>query len=88
MNKWIGIIVSMGLAGCATAPPKILVRHNFAGPEKSSKTMLQDSGQKDPSSKRELFHVWVRVCDVKADSSEVECKDTKVLENVVPGSVY
>lgn len=88
MKKLTLVAAGLMLAGCATAPPKILVRHNFAGPEKSTKTMLQDSGQKDPSSKKELFHVWVRVCDVKADSSETECKDTKILENVVPGSVY
>ena len=66
---------------------KVLVSHSFAGPEKSTKVMLQNSGQQDPSTKKPLFHVWVRICDVHADNTEVQCKDTRVLDNVVPGSV-
>ncbi len=77
----------VGLMGCSP-PPKVLVAHSFAGPQKSTKVMIQDSGQSDPSTKKRLFHVWVRMCDVKGDNSEVNCKDTRILDNVVPGSVY
>jgi hypothetical protein len=83
-----GAIAVAGASGCASAPPRILVRHNFAGPEKSTKVLLQDSGEKDPSSKQELYNVLIRVCDAKADNTEAQCKDTTLLTNVRPGSVY
>jgi len=89
MTKVLSIgIVAIGaatLVGCG-APPKILVGHGFVNSEKSAKAMLQDSGE--VVDKTRLFHVWVRMCDVKADATEVNCKDTRVLENVIPASVY
>lgn len=74
------------LAGCGM-PPKVLVGHNFVGPQKSVKMMLQDSGQKNKANDQRVFNVFVRMCDVNAEA-EASCKDTQVLENVAPGSVY
>ena len=83
----VGLLGLAALTGCGGAANKLLVSHSFAGPEKSTKVMLQNSGEVDPSTKKALFHVWVRMCDVHPDNSEVQCKDTRVLDNVVPGSV-
>ncbi len=79
-------LASAGVAGC-TAPNKVLVGHNFAGNEKSVKVMLQDVGQTNKASGQKVFNVFVRMCDVNTQA-EAACKDTQVLENVVPGSVY
>lgn len=73
-------------AGCG-APAKVLVGHNFAGPQKSVKVLLQDSGQTNKANGQKVFNVFVRLCDVNTET-EASCKDTQVLENVVPGSVY
>ncbi|HVJ88546.1 MAG TPA: hypothetical protein VM580_02005 [Labilithrix sp.] len=90
MNRYLGIatvlLVAAAAFGCSP-PPKVLVGHNFAGSDKSVKVMLQDSGQVDKANNRRLFNVFVRMCDVTANS-EASCKDTQVLDNVVPGSVY
>jgi hypothetical protein len=75
------------LGGCAP-PPKVLVASDFNGDDKTSKMLIQDSGQVDPSSKKKLFNVYVRMCGIDARAVESACKDTLVVENVVPGSVY
>jgi hypothetical protein len=76
----------LGSLGCAP-PPKILVGHGFAGPNKSTKVMIHDSGEVNPANKMKVFDVWMRVCDQQG-SAESACKDTKILENVVPVSIY
>jgi hypothetical protein len=79
-------VVLLAVAGCGQ-PPKVLVGHNFAGPDKSVKVMLHDVGQTNKANNQKVFNVLVRMCDVNAQA-ETACKDTLVLENVVPGSVY
>ena len=80
------VVAAAASAGCAQ-PSKVLVGHNFAGPEKSVKVMLQDVGQTNKANDKKVFNVFVRMCDVNAQA-ESACKDTQVLDNVVPGSVY
>lgn len=80
------LVLSGAAVGCAP-PPKVLVGHTFAGQDKSVKVMLQDAGQTNKASNGKLFNVFVRMCDVTKEA-ESSCKDTQVLENVVPGSVY
>lgn len=79
-------LLALAGVGCST-PPKVLVGHNFAGSQKSVKVMLQDSGQTNKASGQKVFNVFVRMCDVSTET-EAGCKDTQVLDNVVPGSVY
>jgi hypothetical protein len=91
MNKrylmMAGLLFATALSGCSV-PSKILVANNFNADDKTSKILILDSGQVDPSTKRKLFNVFVRMCGIDAQGSESACKDTKVAENVVPGSVY
>ena len=84
----LAALAASALSGCAAAPPKVLVLNQFNGIEKTSKILIQDSGQIDPSTKKRLYQVYVRVCDIAPNNAESACKDTKVIDNVVPGSVY
>ncbi|MBK6696827.1 MAG: hypothetical protein IPG50_32245 [Myxococcales bacterium] len=74
-------------AGCA--PPKVLVGHAYASSDKSIQTFIQKSGAAVGSgdSKTNLFNVHVRVCNQDANNSTTACKDSVILENVVPNSI-
>jgi molybdopterin/thiamine biosynthesis adenylyltransferase len=67
----------------ACVPPKVMIDHSYVDAEKASKSYIQRSADND-----KLFDMSVRVCDVQANNTDTNCKDTKVLGNVVPGSVY
>jgi hypothetical protein len=77
----------LALPACAP-PPKVLVASSFNGTEKTSKVIIQESGQVDTSTKKKLFNVIVRICDIDPKNMETACKDTVVVQDVVPGSVY
>ena len=81
------LAVAAALSGCAS-PQKVLVANAFSGEDKTSKLLILDSGAVDPSTKKRLFNVYVRMCDLDAKNNEAACKDTVVLDNVVPGTVY
>lgn len=83
----VGFLIVTALSGC-TAPSKILVANNFNSDDKTTKILILDSGQMNPATKQKLFNVFVRLCNIDAQASESACKDTKVAENVIPGSVY
>ncbi len=76
------------LGGCAAAPPKILISQAFHGDDKNLRTLMQFSGKKNEATKQPLFNVWVSVCDVSEASAEAACKESKVLDDVVPSSIY
>ena len=80
-------LVMLALSACAP-PPKVLVASSFNGTDKTSKIIIQESGQIDTSTKKKLFNVFVRICDIDPKSTETACKDTIVVQDVVPGSVY
>ncbi len=87
MTLGAAALVMLALPACAP-PPKVLVASNFSGTDKTSKIIIQESGQIDTSTKKKLFNVFVRICDIDAKSAETACKDTVVVQDVVPGSVY
>lgn len=81
-------IVLLGLlaataSGCA-APNKTLVGQTFIGEDRSIKILMtHDKGDaSDP-----IIDQYIRVCTLR-DGKEVDCKDTLILENVRPGSLY
>jgi hypothetical protein len=80
-------LAALVLPACAP-PPKVLVASSFNGSDKTSKIILQESGQIDTSTKKKLFNVFVRICDIDAKNMETACKDTVVVQDVAPGSVY
>lgn len=82
------ILLGAPLAGCATVPPKIMIQQEFHGDEKNLRTLMQDSGHQNEASKARLFTVYANVCDVNEQSAESNCKESKILDDVVPDSVY
>ena len=82
-----GILAVAMLPACVV-PPKILVTHQYRGDDKTSKLLIMNTGQINPATKKPLFDVFVRMCDIDAQGNETTCKDTKVVDNVLPGSVY
>ena len=81
------LAATLALTACAP-PPKVLVASSFNGSDKTSKIILQESGKIDTSTKKKLFNVFVRICDIDAKNMEKACKDTVVVQDVAPGSVY
>lgn len=75
------------IEGCGP-PPRILTSQDFLGEAKVFDEIMQASGQQDPSSKQQLFNFSVRVCTVEANATGSNCKDTPVLDNVDPRSIY
>jgi hypothetical protein len=76
-------VLALGATAAGCAPPKILAEHTFVGDDKSVKYLIQRSADN-----AKLFDLWLRVCDTSGGSTEVKCKDSKVLSNVVPWSLY
>ncbi len=82
MNKMmIAIVGSLFLGACA--PPKVLVGHSFLDADKSVRVIMQQSDED-----KKLFNIFMRVCSVEGTNTDANCKETKVLGNVNPGSVY
>jgi hypothetical protein len=82
------IALASTLGGCATVPPKVLIEQSFHGEDKNLRTLMQSSGKRNEATKAQLFNVFTSVCDVSEGSAESACKDSKVLEDVIPGSLY
>lgn len=83
----VGFLALTALSACS-APSKILVANSFNSDDKTTKILILDSGTVNPATKQKLFNVFVRTCGIDAQATETACQDTKVAENVVPGSVY
>lgn len=71
--------LAVGAAACAT--PKVMVGHEFLGPNRTTKLVIQKTAE-------EVFDTFVRICDLTADGREQNCVDTLVLSNVNPSSIY
>ncbi|MCB9551414.1 MAG: hypothetical protein H6705_05940 [Myxococcales bacterium] len=71
--------VSMTSVGCGP-PPKVMVDHGFLGQSRTVKLLMQRNAAG-------TFDQSIRVCTL-AEGKETACKDTVVLENVTPGSLY
>jgi hypothetical protein len=73
----------------ACVPPKVLVSNDVIGPEKTAKSLTQRGATVVGAGKNSesLFDLYLRVCDT-GPSGDTNCKDTAILENVVPQSIY
>lgn len=82
-------LVILALAGIACGPPpKILTQQTFIGPDKVYQERMQSTGKEDPSTKRMLFNFSVNICDAAENGTAANCKETNVLENVYPESIF
>jgi len=83
------VVVALFAASCT--PPKVLTSYGFRSETKTGKTFMQRSGASADTGGKQatnLFNVFVRICDLDASNNETNCKDTLVLENVNPRTVY
>lgn len=80
-------LTALTAVGCA--PPKILVGHAYASSDKSIETLIVKSGATVGSGDNEknLFNVYMRVCNQDAANNTTACKDTLILSNVNPDSI-
>ena len=74
----------LGVAGCT--PPPVLIAQGFSG-DRVIRYTIQNVGQGNDDSGK-LYDMSVKLCNQADDASDQNCKDTVVLENVYPGSVY
>lgn len=71
-------------SGCAVRP-KIMTSHQYLGEARSAKTLIQASEKVGDDA--QLFNYFLRVCNLEG-AGEKQCKDSLILENVTPGSLY
>lgn len=77
------LLGALFLGGCA-APSRILIGQTFIGKDKTFKVMMtQPQGDDDDR----VSDQYMRVCTLQA-GKEINCKDTLVLKDVRPGSLY
>ncbi len=82
-------VALLALAGVACGPPpKILTQQTFIGPDKVYQERIQTTGKTDPSTKRLLYNFTVNICDVAENGATTNCKETLLLENVYPESIF
>lgn len=75
--------VFAAVSGCA--PTRILIQDSITA-GRSDKTLLVPAATVEDN--KQLFDYVVRLCDVDAQGTESNCKDSAVLQNVVSNSVY
>ena len=81
-------LVFGSLTGCAT--PRYLI-DDFTMGDRAVKYVMTPSGASVDTggkSKEQLYNFIVRICDLDKQSNETACRDTTVVENVFPKSVY
>jgi hypothetical protein len=85
MKKTLILVILSGvLSGCASQS-KILVNHDFRGKEKTSKILVELSGER--VGKKQLYNTYIRMCDLKGNK-ESNCNETMVLSNVLLDDIY
>lgn len=77
----------LALAGVACGPPpKVLTQQTFIGTDNVYQERIQLSGQ-DPATKKPLYNFMVNICDVAENGATSNCKETRVLDDVLPESL-
>lgn len=77
----------LALAGVACGPPpKVLTQQTFIGTDNVYQERIQLSGQ-DPATKKPLYNFMVNICDVAENGTTSNCKETRVLDDVLPESL-
>ena len=74
----------LAVSGCT--PPPVLIAQGFSG-DRVIRYTIQNVGEGDSESGN-LYDLSVKLCNQADDASDQNCKDTVVLKNVYPGSVY
>lgn len=76
----LGALCLAGLFVGGCVAPKVMVDQSFMGDTHTVKMLMQKNASG-------TFDQSLRVCTIE-NGQETKCKDTVVLENVTPGSLY
>jgi hypothetical protein len=72
------------LAVCTTAacgpPPRVLIDQQFVGEKRVARVFMQRNG--------DVFDQHLRICTIGQSGQESDCKDSLILDKVIPGSLY
>lgn len=80
---FVAVLLMLPMTGCAMKN-RVLIGQQFIGAERTVKiVMSQPKGDSDDRT----VDQYMRICTLKS-GQEVDCKDTLILENVRPGSLY
>lgn len=79
----VGVLALLAFGGCAA--PKYLI-NDFTMQDRAVKYVLTPSG--GSADEQMLYNYIVRICDLDSSDQEQNCKDTTVVENVYPQSLY
>jgi len=81
INLNLVIIIILGFTSCA-AP--VVVQHNFQGKDKTAKMFIKRAQEGDSN----LFDSYIKICNLDEKNEEKKCKDTLLLQNVTPSSIF
>ncbi|MBI4820601.1 MAG: hypothetical protein HY791_30330 [Deltaproteobacteria bacterium] len=76
---------AVAASGCVTSP-NVLIGQGLVG-ERVVRFAIQPTGQGTQET-GQLFNLLMRMCNANDNGTTSECKDTMLLENVMPRSVY
>ncbi len=83
-------ILTAALFAVSCAPKKVLIANEYMGENKTAKLLMLPKAQTVGSDKNKvrLFDYYIRICTLNQANKEENCKDTLILENVNPRSLY
>ncbi|MCX7943038.1 MAG: hypothetical protein N2746_00810 [Deltaproteobacteria bacterium] len=86
----VTILIIISLFAVSCAPKKVLIANEFMGENKTAKLLMLPRTDTVSSGKENvrLFNYYLRICNLTPDNKEENCKDTLILENVNPRSLY
>lgn len=72
------------------APKKVLIANEYMGDNKTAKLLMLPTSKSVGSDKNKvkLYDYYIRICTLNQENKEENCKDTLILENVNPRSLY
>lgn len=81
-------VILLVMVSCA--PKKVLIANEYMGENKTAKLLMLPKAQTVGSDKDKvrLFDYYIRICTLNQENKEENCKDTLILENVNPRSLY
>lgn len=85
LKRMSGALLLAALCGCAT--PRYLVS-DFTMGERSVKYILTPISARAGKNEVQLYDFIVQICDLDTKDEPSACKDTTVVSNVVPQSIY
>ena len=74
-------VLAVGLSSACAPPPKVLVDAAWLGKTRTAEMLIRrnETGK---------FDQFLRICNIDDRGERTACKDTLILSDVTPGSLY